>query len=154
MDSMKHLQHEIEDLRYELAEVIPNEIQAAVDLGDLRENTDYSSVLQRQQFVTIRLEQLTKRLEAYKKISLTNISKDCIDIGSVVKIKNLKTNKIQNVKLVIGDISINGEYEEVTINSPMGKALRYKKEKDKILVNLPTGKIEYKILQFKTIYNV
>lgn len=154
MEAMKYLQDEIEELRIELSEVIPVEIQAAVDLGDLKENTDYSSVLQRQQFVTIRLEQLTRRLEAYKKISLTTIPKDCIDIGSIVKLKNVKTNKIHNVKLVIGDISDNNEYDEVTINSPIGKALRSKKTKDQVIVMLPNGIVEYKIMQFKTIYDI
>lgn len=154
MEAMKYLQDEIEELRIELSEVIPVEIQAAVDLGDLKENTDYSSVLQRQQFVTIRLEQLTRRLEAYKKISLTTIPKDCIDIGSIVKLKNIKTSKIHNVKLVIGDISDNNEYDEVTINSPIGKALRSKKTKDQVIVMLPNGIVEYKIMQFKTIYDI
>jgi len=56
------LSDEVERLTHELNVVLPNEIRKAVELGDLRENSEYKSALERQQFVQARLGQLRQRL--------------------------------------------------------------------------------------------
>lgn len=155
MDSRAFLEQEIEDLRHELAVVIPQEMQEALEQGDLRENTEYSAVLTRQHFVSIRLEQLTRRLEAYRDIELSEIPKDAIGVGSIVKLRNINTNKIQYIKLVIGDISDEEfvDYDEVTLKSPLGQALLYKQVKDEVVVSLPQNKVTYRVLGVKTIHD-
>ena len=54
---------EVEKLQYELNVTLPNEIRKAVEMGDLRENSEYKAALERQQFVQARLGQLRERLE-------------------------------------------------------------------------------------------
>ena len=53
---------EVERLQHELNVILPNEIRKAVELGDLRENSEYKAALERQQFVQARLGQLRQRL--------------------------------------------------------------------------------------------
>ena len=149
----QYLEDEIEELRHELSVTIPQEIQDAVELGDLRENTEYSAAITRQNFVGIRLEQLVKRLEAYLKIDLSQLPKDAANIGSIVKMRNLKTDKIEYFKIVIGDIDDGAEHQEVTISSPMGQSLKNKKVKEEIRVQLPFGIAQYRILQIKTAHD-
>ena len=48
------LSSEIEQLSHELNVVIPQAIAHAVELGDLRENSEYKAALERQQFVQAR----------------------------------------------------------------------------------------------------
>ena len=48
---------EVEKLQHELNVTLPNEIRKAVELGDLKENSEYKSALERQQFVQARLGQ-------------------------------------------------------------------------------------------------
>lgn len=153
MDPLKGLIEEVEQLKYELSVTIPQEIQSIVSLGDLRESSEYSSIMSRQHFISIRLEQLMHRLQSYGKIDFHSLPKDAAHIGSVVKLRNLKTNKIEYVKIVAGDISDDETYIEVTISSPMGQSLKNKKVKDEIIVKLPSGTIQYKILQIKTIHD-
>lgn len=148
----EYLEMEIDRLRKELSVTIPQEIQEAVELGDLKENTEYSSAVVRQNFVEIRLDQLIRRLEAYGKINFSQLPKDAVNIGSIVKMRNLLTNKIEYFKIVIGDITDDTEYQEVTINSPMGQALKNKRIKEEISVPLPKGRAEYRILQIKTVH--
>ena len=43
------LSGEVEVLQHELNVVLPNEIRKAVELGDLRENSEYKAALERQE---------------------------------------------------------------------------------------------------------
>ena len=54
----------------ELKTIIPRAIQTAREHGDLRENAEYSSALERQEFVRARLSQLTRRQSELSGIDL------------------------------------------------------------------------------------
>lgn len=154
MNTRAYLENEIEKLKYELAVTIPQEIQDAVTLGDLKENSEYSAAIARQHFIGVRLEQLVRRLEAYNAIDISALPKDAVNIGSVVRLRDLKTDKIVSVKIVMGDIDENSELMEVTIASPLGQSLKNKKAKDEIVVQLPVGKSNYRILSIKTVHDL
>ena len=51
------LQGEIATLEYELRVTLPREIKKALEHGDLRENSEYKSALERQDLVKIRIGQ-------------------------------------------------------------------------------------------------
>lgn len=154
MNTRTYLENEIEELRHELSVVIPQEIQDAVSLGDLKENSEYSSAIARQHYVGVRLEQLVKRLEAYNSIDFSMLPKDVINVGSEVKLRDLHTNKIVHMRIVVGDISDSDDVIEVTIASPLGQALKNKKVKDEITVPVPNGFVKYRVLSIKTIHEL
>lgn len=156
MNERKYLENEINELRYELSVTIPQEMQAAIESGDLKENSEFSDVLSRQYFASIRLKQLTERLNSCKAINLQNVSKTNVGIGSVVNVENLEDNKITTFKLISGELTdhINNEYEEVTLESPIGKTLYNKQVNDIAIVPLPKGKVTYKIIKIKTLHDL
>ena len=51
----KKLSEEAEKLRYELNVTLPAEIRRAVEMGDLRENSEYKAALERQKFGRLHL---------------------------------------------------------------------------------------------------
>ena len=73
---------EVEKLSHELNVTIPNEIRKAVELGDLKENSEYKAALERQQFVRARLSQLRERLSKLSSIDVTQIASDAVGLGS------------------------------------------------------------------------
>jgi transcription elongation factor GreA len=154
MGTRQYLEQEIEKLRKELSVTIPQEIQEALETGDLRENTEYSSAMTRQHFVNVRLEQLKNRLDAFGKINMSSIPKDAVNIGSVVKLRCLKTNKIQHIKVVVDDVEETDKYDTVTIASPMGQALKNKKVKEEIRFSTPNGVASYRILSIQTLHDL
>ena len=74
----KKLGEEAEKLQHELNVVLPQEIRKAVELGDLRENSEYKAALERQQFVQARLGQLRSRLSKLSSIDIAQIPPDQI----------------------------------------------------------------------------
>ena len=73
---------EAEKLRHELNVILPAEIRRAVEMGDLRENSEYKSALERQQFVQARLGQLSSRLSKLSTIDPAQIPTDKVGLGS------------------------------------------------------------------------
>src|SRR5437773_11390637 len=97
------LGEEVEKLQHELNVTLPNEIRKAVELGDLRENSEYKAALERQQFVQARLGQLTVRLSKLANIDLTQIPQDKVGLGSRVVVRDEKTREKEVYHLVFGD---------------------------------------------------
>ena len=67
---------EVEKLQYELNVTLPNEIRKAVEMGDLRENSEYKAALERQQFVQARLGQLHQRMAQIQQLSTITAPSD------------------------------------------------------------------------------
>src|SRR6476620_11678018 len=82
---------EVERLQYELNVTLPQEIRKAVELGDLRENSEYKAALERQQFVQARLGQLRQRLSKLSQIDITQIPPDKVGLGSEVIVEDEQT---------------------------------------------------------------
>lgn len=156
MNERERLEQEIESLKHELSVTIPEEIQIASEQGDLRENTEFSSAVARQHFIGIRLKQLVERLNAYKSVDINKIPKDSIGLGSIVKARHLESKSLVHFKIVMNSISdtTDDKYIEVTLKSPIGKALYNKKVKDEVSVSLPLGHATYRILGITTIHDL
>lgn len=151
---MNDLEKEIEYIRHELAVTIPEELHDAMYSGDILESSEYSEILTRQHLLSIRLSQLNKRLHMRKHIDLKNIPRSQVGIGSVITLLCKDTNAKFSVKLVSSELSdMQSEYDEITINSPVGKALHDKCINDEINVNTPSGIKHYKIINFITIHD-
>ena len=72
----KKIEAEIVGLTQELNVLRPDRIQKAVELGDLRENSEYKSSLERQQFVQARIGHLAGRMAEVSKIATESVPSD------------------------------------------------------------------------------
>jgi transcription elongation factor GreA len=147
------LGEEVEKLQYELNVVLPNEIRKAVELGDLRENSEYKAALERQQFVQARLGQLRQRLSKLSSIDPTQIPRDKVGLGSKVVVEDQKTKQRETYYLVFGDAL---EFEEghVTMASPIGRALLGQGVGDVAYLKLPSMVRQLKVVELKTLHDV
>src|SRR5947199_7183875 len=104
LDALKaKLGGEVERLQHELNVTLPQEIRKAVELGDLRENSEYKAALERQQFVQARLGQLRQRLSKLSQIDVAQIPADKVGLGSEVIVQDEKTGEREKYDLVFGD---------------------------------------------------
>jgi transcription elongation factor GreA len=146
----QHLDDEIERLTHELSVTLPLAIRKAVEHGDLRENSEYKSALERQQFVQARLNHLTRRRTELSKIDLTEIPRDRVGFGSRVKVKDLKTKDDETYTLVFGDF-IDLDTGQISMASPLGQTLLGKHVGDEVTLALPRGERRLRVEELTTL---
>jgi transcription elongation factor GreA len=142
---------EVERLQHELNVVLPNEIRKAVELGDLRENSEYKAALERQQFVQARLGQLRQRLSKLSQIDIAQIPNDKVGLGSRVVVEDQQSMTRESYSLVFGD-SVEFEEGHVSMGSPIGRALVGKAVGDEIVLKLPAVTRRLRIIELTTIH--
>ena len=96
-ETRQKLAHEIDQLTYELNVSLPRAIAQAVELGDLRENSEYKAALERQQFVQARLSQLHQRMQQVQQLANTEVPTDKVGLGSKVKVLDTRTDEVEDV---------------------------------------------------------
>ncbi len=154
LDQLKaKLGAEVERLQHELNVVLPQEIRKAVELGDLRENSEYKAALERQQFVQARLGQLRQRLSKLSQIDITQIAPDKVGLGSEVVVVDETTGVRETFSLVFGD-SVEFEEGHVSMSSVIGKALVGRGVGESVVLKLPALTRRLKIAELKTIHDM
>jgi transcription elongation factor GreA len=144
---------EAERLQYELNVVLPSEIRRAVEMGDLRENSEYKAALERQQFVQARLGQLRQRLSKLSQIDISQIPADKVGLGSQVVVEDEKSGAREKYNLVFGD-SVEFEEGHVSMSSPIGRALVGHGVGETVILKLPASIRRLKIVELKTIHDL
>ncbi len=141
---------EIEELAHELNVLLPERIEKAVELGDLRENAEYKSALERQQFVQVRIGQLTHRLSELSKIDVDAMPIDRVGFGSRVEIHDVAMDEVANFTIVAGDfMDLDGG--QVSMASPIGRGLLGARKGEEVTIELPMGERRFKVLDLVTL---
>lgn len=147
---IEKLEEEVGRLQHELNVELPERIKAAVELGDLRENADYKSALERQQFVQARLNHLTNRARELSNIDLSNIPHDRAGFGSWLKVRDKESGEVHEYTITAGDF-MDLDAGHISLASPLAKGLLGGKEGDEAVIELPAGTRTYEILKLKTL---
>lgn len=145
------LSREVDQLSHELNVLLPQAIAQAVELGDLRENSEYKAALERQQFVQARLGQLRQRLSKLSSIDVAQIPPDKVGLGSEVIVEDEQTGTKETYNLVFGD-SVEFEEGHVSMSSPIGRALVGRGVGETTILKLPSMVRRLRILGLKTIH--
>jgi transcription elongation factor GreA len=148
----KKLGEEAERLQHELSITLPQEIRRAVEMGDLRENSEYKAALERQQFIQARLGQLRQRLSKLSQIDVSQIPPDKVGLGSHVMVEDENTGERESYSLVFGD-SVEFEEGHVSMSSPIGKTLVGRRVGETVVLKLPAMTRKLKIVELRTIHD-
>ena len=138
-----------DELEAHIAErpVISTRIGTARELGDLKENADYHAAKDDQAHNERKIKDLEKRLAEATVADTEHVPDDVVFLGTVVKLKNLNTNK-EDLYMLVGESSgrFDLDYMEVTSNSELGMAMLKSRVGETIGVNLPAGRTQFEIL--------
>lgn len=143
---------EVEQLNHELNVTLPEALKKAIQQGDLRENGDYHAALERQQFVQARLSHLRGRLSKLSQVDLSKVPKDRVGLGSRMVVRDEASKGRETYDMVIPD-AMDFETGQISVSSPLGRALLDRKVGDTVTVQLPAGSRKLKILELATLHD-
>jgi len=128
--------------------VLSQRIAEARALGDLKENGDYHAAREQQGIEEAEIRRLEARLANAQTVEVGATGGDVVFLGSMVKIRDVEKGRVDTVKLV-GEASgdIPDDYDEVTVNSPMGEALLKARIGETVRVNTPRGVKRFEVIE-------
>ena len=147
---MERIDDEMAAPDHELKMELPDRIQKAVELGDLRENAEYKSALERQQFVQARMSHLSQRQSELSQIEVENLPRDRVGFGSRVKVRDVDMGEDFEFTIVAGDF-VDFDAGQISLASPIGQGLLGARRDEEVSVALPRGERQYRILELKTL---
>ena len=151
LDEIRHkIDEEMGRLDHELTRELPERIRLAVELGDLRENSEYKSALERQQFVQARMSHLSQRQSELSRIDLENLPPDRVGFGSKVSVEDLEMKELFDFTIVAGDF-LDLDAGHISLASPIGQGLLGARQDEEVTVSLPRGERRYRVVKLLTL---
>lgn len=151
-DAKRKLEQEIQKLERELKDEIPKALKKALELGDLRENSEYQTTKERQSYVQAQLANLRERLAKLSMVNLDKLPTDRASYGSSVLLLDLDTGQEVTYKLVSSEES-DASNGLISTASPIGKSLVGREEGDEVQIQTPRGVKNYEIVKLTTIHD-
>ena len=145
-EGLKELNDELHHLKTKGRAEIAKQIAEARDKGDLSENAEYDAAKDAQGLHELKISKLEESISNARIIDESDINTDKVSILSKVKIENLNLKKEFQYTIVSEEES-NLEEGKISIKSPIGMGLLSKKKGEIVSVNVPSGKIQFKIIE-------
>jgi transcription elongation factor GreA len=146
------LQAELDELETELRIHLPKEIKRAREFGDLRENSEYQTALQRQTMVKARIRELRQRMSEVSSIDLSRIPHDKAAYGSTLVLYDSAREEEVTYRLVTPEESDPAAGLISTV-SPIGRSLMGKEAGDEVVVTTPAGSRRFEIRRLTTLHD-
>jgi transcription elongation factor GreA len=141
-EGLERMTAELADLRDNVRPQIIARVAAARELGDLRENGDYEYARKEQSFVEGRIQTLEHLLRTGVVIDQP-VSNDVVHLGSTVEVEH---DGERAVYTIVGTAEANPSAGRLSNASPVGRALLGARAGDEVVVNLPAGAVNYRVV--------
>ena len=146
------LQAELDELESELRVHLPKEIKRAREFGDLRENSEYQTALQRQTMVKARIRELRQRMSEVASIDLSRIPHDKAGYGSTLVLYDAEREEEVTYRLVTPE-ETDPSAGLISTVYPIGHSLMGKEEGDEVVVSIPSGSRRFEIRKLITLHD-
>ncbi|MFY9174408.1 MAG: transcription elongation factor GreA [Peptococcia bacterium] len=143
-EGLAKLEQELELLRGVKRREVAERIKQAIEFGDISENSEYEDAKNEQAFIEGRIITLEKMLRNAKVIEPVGDNKT-VQIGTRITLKDLEYGDEIEYYLV-GSAEADPMNNRISYESPVGKAILGKKKGDVVQVEVPAGKLKYKII--------
>ena len=144
-EGLKKLNDELHHLKTKGRADIAKQIAEARDKGDLSENAEYDAAKDAQGLHELKISKLEESISNARIIDESDINTDKVSILSKVKIENLNLKK-EFQYIIVSEEESNLQEGKISIKSPIGMGLLGKKKGEIVSVNVPSGKIKFKII--------
>src|SRR5881409_177089 len=135
-DGLEELKQKIDYLSNDRRQEVAERIKEARGFGDISENSEYDDAKNEQAMLEKQIAELEDKLRSATIIDEGAVSTDVVSVGSVVHVKDQKTEKSVKYKIV-GSAEANPSEMKLSNESPVGKALLGRKRGETVSVPVP-----------------
>lgn len=143
-DGAEKIKKELIKLRGPDRDEIAKRLRAAIQMGDLSENADYSKAKEDQAFLEGRIQELEYLLHNALIIDESNKKRDIVQVGARVTIQ--EGDYDPETFHLVGAKEADPRNGKISNESPFGRALIGGKEGDTVEAETPAGKVQLKII--------
>lgn len=147
-EGVKKLEEELEYLKTVKRKEITEKIKVALGYGDLSENSEYDEAKNDQAFTEGRIIQLENMLKNAVVVDESEIPKDKVSVGSIVKVMDYEFDE-EVEYTIVGSAEADPMNFKISNESPVGSALIGKKVGDVIEVAVPSGMSKFEVLEIR-----
>ena len=139
----KLLEAELDNLIKVVREEVKQAIAEARELGDLKENAEYSAAKEKQSHVEGRIQELQAKLGRARVIDARGMKGEKIVFGVTVSLLDARGSELRYQ--IVGEDEAMTDASKISYSSPLGRALIGKEVGDEVIVKAPKGDVTYEV---------
>jgi len=143
-DGLVALEEEYEILKNSKRKQVAARLKEAISFGDLSENSEYEEAKNEQAFLEGRIMELELMLKNAKVVSESGLSKQIVEIGSKVTVRNGKNDYTFTL---VGVTEVDPMGGKLSNESPLGMSLIGQKAGDIVSFESPSGIKSYTVIK-------
>jgi transcription elongation factor GreA len=120
-------------------------IGEAIEKGDISENAEYDAAKDAQGMLEAKIAQLGEKIASARIIDESKIDTSSVQILNKVTIRN-KTNNSTMQYTIVSEHEADLKLGKISIQTPIAKGLLGKKLGDVVEIQVPSGKIQFEII--------
>ena len=144
----KKLEEELLYLKQEKQKELREQIKEHRGYCDFSDNASFTQTLDQQTIVQDRIAKIEEMLSNMEVINLKDEQTTVVRLGSTVTFMELPDG-IKETYTMVGTIEADPLAKKISIDSPIGKGLLGSKKDDVIVIQIPSGEIQVKILDVR-----
>jgi transcription elongation factor GreA len=144
-EGFDNLEKELEMLKTERRAEIAERIKVALGFGDLSENSEYDEAKNAQAENEGKIAELENQVRHAKIIDESEVDTKTVQVGNRVKILDMEYGD-ELEYTIVGSTEVDLAKNRISNESPIGAALLGSKKNQEIEVEVPAGKVKYKII--------
>ena len=121
-------------------------IEVARAHGDLSENAEYDAAKERKAFLDGRIGELSYKLGSAEIIDTDSLPTDRVVFASTVLLENIESGENTQYQLV-GPEESDVDKGRISVNSPLGRAIIGKEPGDEVILQAPSGKKVFELVE-------
>lgn len=142
-EGLEILQKELKDLIEDKKPKAIDRLQKARNMGDLSENSEYTSAKESLAIFEDRIFEIQETLKVAEVVEDRHNNHE-VSLGSHVKVA---TNGVEKDFHIVGEYEADPTTNKLSITSPIGRSLIGKKTGDIVEVEVPAGITQYKVIK-------
>lgn len=145
-EGLQNLKDELEHLKSVERPAISKQIAEARDKGDLSENAEYDAAKEAQGMLELKISKMEDAMANARLVDESKIDSSRVSILSKVTIENSSNGQKMNY-LLVAENEADLKAGKISVSSPIGKGLLGKGKGDTAEIDVPNGKLKFKIVE-------